>query len=775
MRFLSDIGRDARLAIRGWKRAPGFALAAILTLALGIGANAAIFSIVNSVLLRPLPFADPGTLVQLSLSSPAEPGYPPTFSMAGDLDLWRRGATSLAGASTYSTFSQHLRWHTGPEQVATVRADRSLFGLLGTDALVGRTFHDGDPEDVVVVSYGFWQHHFAGDRGAIGQTITLDNRPFTLIGVMPEEFEFPFRTTRTDLWTPWVPSANRNSRLDAMIGRLRPGVSVDAARSELSGLSARPEAPGRRANVTPLVEYTTGAVRRSLFMLLGAVGFVLLVACANVANLLLARATARRRDVAVRVALGAGRARLVRQFLTESVLLAFAGGVVGAAVGIWMLPVLRGLASGLPRSWAIGVDWRVFAFLLAACAGTGIVFGLAPALHGLRRDVQRDLKSGERGSVAPRLRDGLVVTEIAVAFVLLVGAALLARTLINLQSEPAGFDADGVVTIHVVVPDAQTSHALVDRVAQVPGVTAAGFTSLLPLQNSNWNGRFRVTGRTIEGAAEFRYITPDYFRAIGVAFVRGRAFTAADTSSAPKVLLINDAFARKYFPGEDPVGQELHDRGTIIGVVGDVRQASLDRPAEPELYYPVAQNFAQLRSVGSVLVVRSAMPADSLLTSVRQAISEVSPDQPTFRAATLREVVSESLGSQRFYLTVMGVFAMIGTALAAAGIYGVVAYSVALRTREFGIRLALGADGRRVIRLVVRRGALLVGAGLTLGAIGAVLLARFLSGLLYGVTPTDVATMAGVASVLAAVAMTACFIPARRAGRVDPVIALRAE
>jgi predicted permease len=778
MQWTENTVQDLRFALRGWRRTPGFAIAAIATLALGIGANTAIFSVVSGVLLRPLPFPHPNRLAQLYETSPAEPRLPLLYVVYRDLENWRANAASFQGMATYSSYSQNLQDAAETEQVATTRAERSLFGVLGVGAMLGRTFAEGDPPDVVVVSAGFWRRHFGGDRSAIGRKLTLDGQFFTVIGVMPEEFQFPYRSSRTELWTPWsMPqNLNPNARLDAVVGRLKPGIAVETARNELSVLSGR-MAPGRSAVVTPLADVVGGPVRNSLLVLLGAVGLVLLVACANVANLLLARAAARSREVAIRMAVGAGRWRLIRQFLAESLLLALSGGLIGLGIGKWGSSLLVELAGAqIPRAWEIGFDWRVFAFLLAMCLVTGVGFGIAPAIGAARGDVLRSLKPGERGSAARgRLRDGLVVAEVALAFVLLAGAGLLLRTFLNLQSTPTGLQAENVLTLHMVVAGADESRALEERVSQIPGVRAAGFISLLPLQNSNWNGRFTVTGRPGEGGAEFRYVTPGYFRTMGIPLLRGRGLSDRDTSAAPKVLLINEAFARQYFPNEDPVGQVLTGRGTIVGVVGDVRQARLDRPAVAEIYYPVAQNFAQIRSLGSTMLVSGHLPPESLVSAVRRAIREVNPKQAVFRVQTMEGVIADSLATQRLYLWLLGLFAALGTLLAAAGIYGVIAYLVTLRTQEFGIRMALGADAGRVLRLVMGRGGLLVSLGLAIGLGGAAALTRFLKTVLYGVTPTDPLTFGAMALLLAAAALSACLVPARRAARVDPAVALRSE
>lgn len=768
--------QDLRFALRGWGRAPGFALAAIATLALGIGANTAIFSVVSGVLLRPLPFVNSERLVQVYETQPRDRFHmgfdgPVVYQ---DFDEWRTQSRLFEGMITYTNSSRNLQGLGEPEQVATVAAERGLFGLLGVAALAGRTFGEGDPLNVVVASYGFWKGHFGGDRSAIGRSITLDEHPFTLIAVMPEGFEFPYRSPRTDLWVPWDAPADLrhrpNGRLDAVVARLKPGVETEAARQELASMEG-PSQARREVRIRPLKDVVSGSVRHSLLVLLGAVGMVLLVACVNVANLLLARTASRGREIAIRAALGAGRFRLMRQFLTESLLLALGGGVAGLAIGMWGSRVLATTAAAqIPRAQEIGLDWRVFAFLLAVCVTTGVGFGLAPAMAAARGGAS----ALKRRSVSTALRDALVVVEVALAFVLLAGAGLLLRTFLNLQRTNPGLNAANVLTVHLVVSSARESMAIEERVAQISGVRAAGLISLLPLQNSGWYGGFTIAGRAGVFQTELRYVTPGYFRAMGIPLRLGREFSSRDGPDVPRVILVNEALARQYFPNEDPVGRKT-DRGTIIGVVGDVRQDALSVPAKPEIYYTVAQNFAQIRSHGSTLVVRGHGPPEALVGAIRAAVREVSPGQALFRVATMKRVIEDSLADHRLYTWLLGLFAAMGTLLAAAGIYGVIAYLVALRTQEFGIRMALGADAGRVLRLVMTRGARLVAVGLAVGVGGAAALTRVLRGVLYGVAPTDPVTFGTMAAVLAAVALTACLVPARRAAQVDPSVALRIE
>jgi predicted permease len=773
-RWAEDAVQDLWFARHSWRKAPGFAVAAMATLALGIGSNTAIFSVVSGVLLRPLPFAHPESLVQLDEIQPRTrfgPGFDGTV-VYQDFEEWRSKNRHFEAMVTYTNSSRNLQSAGEPEQVMTVPAERGLFRLLGVAAMAGRTFDEGDPSTVAVASHGFWQGLLGGDRSAIGRGITLDGQSFTLIGVMPEGFQFPYSSSAIGLWIPWEAPPDLRShptrRLEAVVARLKPGVSMEAARQELAAMEA-PSQGGRLVRIQELKDVVSAPARQSLVVLLGAVGMVLLVACVNVSNLLVARTASRSREIAIRTALGAGRFRLVRQFMTESLLLGFCGGTAGLAISVWgRSAMIKLVVAQIPRAAEIGLDWRVFAFLLTVCVVTGIGFGLAPAIAAARG--ADALKS--RG-VGAAFRDALVVVEIALAFILLAGAGLLLRTFLNLQRTDPGLQAQNVLTAHVVVSGARESMALEERARQIPGVRAAGLVSLLPLQNSGWSA-----GTTIPGQGwietQLAFVTPGYFRAMGIPLRRGREFSPRDGPDASRVILVNEALVQQCFPNEDPIGRST-DRGAIIGVVGDVRQATLSVPAKPEIYYPVAQNFGQIRSYGSTLVVRSSGPPAALAGAVRAAVREVIPGQAVFRVATMQNVIEESLAKPRAYTWLVSFFAAMGTLLAIAGIYGVIAYLVGLRTREFGIRMALGADTRHVVQLVIGRGAVLVALGLALGISGAATVTRVLQGTLYGMAATDPVTFATMATALAAVAMGACLVPARRAARVDPAAALRAE
>jgi predicted permease len=787
---------DVRQAIRVFKNAPGVAFLIILTLGLGIGANTAIFSVVSGVLLRPLPFAKPQGLVQIY-----ETFLPSGYGTVSypTLQDWRAQNSSFETLVAYQNLSKSLQDNSSAERIATVSADRDVFQMLGVAPIAGRTFRSDDPPQVAVVSEGFWKRRFADDPALVGKNITLDGESFTVIGIVPQSFQFPYRASVTEIWIPLViDPALKGERGDHYLmvtGRLKSGASIESARQDMGVIAKRLEQqyPGNNAGrgvlLTPLNEVVVGSARSSLLILLGAVGLVLLIACANVANLLLARAAARTREVAIRMALGAGRMRLIRQFLTESVMLALAGGALGLLFGVWGTELLVKLAaSQIPRSWEIGMDWRVFCFLVAVCIVTGIGFGLAPALAASGVDVAPSMKeSGGRGSAGRgqgRLRDVLVVAEIALAFVLLIGAGLMLRAFYALQHTGTGLAVENVLTLRMTLArsrygtdEAAARHyrEIEERVGQIPGVTSAGFIDILPLQAWGNNGNLVIDGRPQDKSGndplvELRSVSPDYFRTMGVPVLRGRDFNAQDKNDSTAVALINAAAARAYFGGEDPVGKKTN-RGTIIGVVADVRQASLDQAPLAELYQVLTQGAPQAMT----LAVRSQLPPSAMTGAVREAIRQVDSTQAIFNVKSMNQVVMDSLGEWNLYSWLLGLFAGLALVLALAGIYGVISYAVTARTPEFGIRLALGADGRKLLGLVLGHGSILIAIGLVVGVGGAVALTRLLKSLLAGVSPLDPATFSVAAVLLAAIALAGCMVPARRAMNVDPMIALRSE
>ncbi len=806
--WIDDVVRDVRFAARTLRRTPGFTIVAVSSLALATGATTAIFSIVNSVLLKPLPFEAPDRLVQVygrawredrgGLADPLNGPVAPA-----ELEEYARQSRSFDGFAGYALTTRHLEGPSGPERLTAVQADLGFFTLLGVDAIVGRTFRLDDPQEVAVISARLWLSRFDGDPSLPGRTVTLDGRTFTVLGVVPESFQFPFRAgsllpgalpeTRTDLWIPLEPlrtpsSAQLRRGRFSVVGRLKPDVEIATADAELSTIARRVEEQYRGTDVrvgvrlVPLTDVVLGRVSRSLWLLFAAVGLVLATACANVATLLLARMSVRTREVVTRAALGASPRRLVRQFLAESLLVSLAGGLFGVAIARWGTDLLVALGSTqIPRAHEIALDWRAFLFLLAVCLVTAVLFGLAPALAAGRVDVQAVTKdSGGHatlGGTYGRLRDALVIVEVALAFVLALGAGMVVREVIRLRNVDTGMVTSRVLTLHVT-PRATPAdyYAIEARVARLPGVAGAGFTQLVPLQNWGWEADFSVRGRPREDSSErlvagLRYVTPGYFRALGIPIRKGRSFNEGDTAETPRVILVNEALARRYLRDMDPVGVEL-DRGTIVGVVGDVRHAGLDRPAEPEIYYPAAQNVTMAPDIGMSLIVHSWGRPEAQANAVRSSVRAINPNLAIFNVKTMEEVLGDSLWELNLYLWLIGLFAALALVLAAIGLYGVVSFGVTSRMREFAVRLALGASPGDVARLVFARGARLAGAGLSGGALGALALAPFVQKLPIGGSAGPTIFML-ISAALLAIAVLACLTPAIRVARVNPATALR--
>ncbi len=804
---MDTFGQDLRIALRSLRKSWSFTVVALLCLALGTGATTAIFTVVNAVLLRPLPYPEPEQLVRIYETQINDERWSGSASPANYLD-WRRDATAFEQLVAYDRGSANLSGNGAPERLTAVRATANLFAALRVAPALGRTFLAGEDEPgaphVVVLSDAVWRTRFGADRGLVGRAITLDGESYTVIGIMPPAFAFP-AARPTDVWLPlaFTPeeAAVRGNHFLQVVGRLKPGVTLTAARAQLRQIAARlarqypDDQATRTVKLLSLHDDLFGSLRPRLLVLLGASALVLLVACVNVANLLLARAATRRREVAVRAALGAGRARLVRQFLTESVVLALAGTAAGLALargGVHALVTLA--ARSVPSARPVNFDAGVFAFAVAVAVLTGIAFGLVPALQGARVSPRDGLAEGGRagsaGRAQQRLRGGLVAAELALALVLVIGAGLLVKAFVRLAATPSGLRTDHVLTLHVSLPERQYDghmadrfyRPVLDRVTALPGVTAAGWISVLPIQDYWYNGSFAIEGRPPaprgqEPVAEHREVSPGYFTALGIPIRAGRNFSEQDAAGAPLAVIVNEALVRKYFPHEDPIGQRLVIdtlKLTIVGVAGDVRGAGLDQAPMPEFYVSYLQLPEFLPSAMS-LVVRATVPPESLTPAVRGAIQSIDPTQPIYDVETMDQVVSASLADRRLYLWLLGAFAGIALVLAAAGIYGVTSYLVAQRTREMGIRLALGAEARSLVALVVRQGAQVAALGTLAGLAGAYALTRLLSSLLYGVSATDPAVFAGVAALLAGVALVACYVPARRVTRVDPTIALREE
>jgi predicted permease len=803
--WLDDLGRDVRFGLRSLLRSPAFTAVAILCLALGIGANAAIFSVLNAVLLRPLPYPEPERLVRLwesmdnftgTVSVPNYRDWVQQQTGFEQLAAWRRGSANLQGTGE-------------PERIRSVESTPNLFSVLGRGPRLGRVFDPAQDEpgkaQVAVISEGLWRTRFGADSGVVGHTLRLDGRQYEVIGVMPASFDFPSGWSRTDVWLLYVPSPDdlrqRGNHFLNVGGRLKRGVSLEQATAQLKTVAALlakqypAEQAGRSVKTLPFQEAVVGNVRPALLILFGAVALVLLIACANVANLLLARAAVRQREVAIRLALGAGRSRLIRQFLVESLVLAFAGSILGLLLARLSLAGLAPLAEGaLPLAGGIPLDFRVFVFLLGVALLSGLAFGIVPALQAARGDLRDSLTEAGKSTSSSgqqRFRSGLVVIEIAVTLVLLVGAGLLLRGFRTLSGTEPGLVAGNVLTVHMAVPapqlataTARTFRPVLEAVRRLPGVRAAAVVSILPIQNAWTNGNYLVVGRPApppgkEPMAEIRVASPQFFQALGIPVQRGRDFQERDGENGLRVVIVNHAFVRRTFPDADAIGQRLSFGGpkeyTIVGVVGDVRQAGLDQQPLAEIYFPYGDaDHAHLLDDAS-LAVQSAGPPGSLAGPIRKAVRGVDSGLPLYQVLTMEEVIDESLAGRRLNLWLLGIFAGIALVLSAAGLYGVISYLVAQRTREIGVRVALGAQKWDVIGLVMRQGAALAAAGIVLGLLGALAFTRVLESLLYGVSARDPLTYAALAALFAAVALVATWLPAERASKVDPILAIRNE
>jgi len=817
--MIGHLEQDLRYGGRMLAKQPGFTLVAIITLALGIGANTAIFSIVNGLLLRPLPYRDSERLAIIWTHSPG----------ANVVQDWPSPGQFLAVKANNSVFealalaqgrSVILTGQETPERLGAVVASSAVFSLLGVQAASGRVFlpeedAPGKPP-TVILSHDLWQRRFGGDPKVLGRQLTLNGTSYTIVGVMPDNFSLGYEVMPTvgavaqaELLLPLPLSAERmNNHGDEnynVLARLKPGVTIAQAQNELNQAAHRlgQEFPDRYPasrrfsySIRPLLEQVVGDVRLALYVLLGAVGCVLLIACANVANLLLARAAAREKEIAIRTAMGAGRWRVVRQLLTESVLLALLGGALGLLLAVWGLDGLRWLNPGnIPRLQNIGIDGRVLAFTSAVVLLTGVLFGLAPALRNSQVDLTATLKEGGRSLVSGqhRLRNLLVIAEIAVSLVLAVGAGLLIRSFARVQQVEPGFAPQQVLSLRLAVfgpayrEDARRAsfyQQLLERVRRLPGVESAGSVDILPLAGGiSWGG---ITIEGYDPAAGQRAIQADqrtasvgYFETMKIPLIRGRFFTEQDTKEATQVIVIDENMARTYWPNADPIGKRLKRGGagstnpwlTIVGVVGNVKQYALDTDSRVAIYSPHQQTPAG----GMYLAVRTQADPASLIAAVTREARAMEPNVPIYDVKTMEQWLSESLARRRFAMIALGLFAVVAMLLAAVGIYGVMSYTVAQRTREIGIRVALGAQTGDVLRLVVGQGMTLAGVGVGLGLVAAFVVTRVMVSLLFGVGTTDPVTFAGIALLLASVALLACYLPARRAAKVDPMVALRYE
>jgi len=807
---MSLLWQDVRYGARGLARSPGFTLVAALTLALGIGANTAVFSVVNAVLLRSLPYAHADRLVAVWAHDAKAQDDHSYFSGPAVCDFreQNRSFESLTGFSPRWSFN--LKGEGEPERIYGFFASANFVETLGVAPLLGRGFtaendRPGAPL-VALLSYGLWQRRFGGDPGIVGKAINLDDGPVTVVGVLPADFRMLDGTVRGEVAEIWLPlelnpavQRGRQVRLCSMIGRLRPGLAREQAQAEFSGIAGQlaqqyPDSDANiGANLVPLQEEVTGKARPLLLALAGAVGLVLLIACANVANLMLARATARHRALAIRAAMGAGRGRLVRELLTESTLLSLLGGAGGVALAVWGVRVLVALApAALPRREEIAVDGAVLFFTLAMALVTSALFGLIPAMQASRVQVSDALKEGSRGTGGAgrhRLRSALVVVEVALALVVVIGASLLIRSFIKLQGVDPGFRVENIVAMDLssLGPDAARRSAMMEdlysRLRALPGVTAAGEVSRLPLAGvggnpaSNLQIEKRPVPRGQEPQIDFRRASREYFRAMSIPLLAGRMFQQSDDArpDVPAVAILNQAAVEKFFPGEEPLGQRIQLGGgawfTIIGIVGNIRHVGLSMRPRPEAYMHTLQGPLN----NPQLVVGTAGDAAAAIHSIRGVIRAVDPNIVISRVSTMEEVRYQSLSGPRFSTILFGVFAVLALALGLVGIYGVMAYSVTQRTHEIGIRMALGALRGDVLRMVVGHGMKLAGTGAAIGLIAAFAITRVMSALLYETSPTDPLTFAAVVTLLLAVALLACAVPALRATRVDPLVALRYE
>jgi len=805
--MLVDLIQDLRYGARMLAKNVGFTAIAVLALALGIGANTAMFSVIDAVLLRPLPYSDANQLVLVASTWERGGITTPYSSSPPDFFDWRDQNRSFSSMFAYYVNEYALTGRAEARRVRAVLATAAMFSTLQGRPLLGREFL---PEEnrkganhVVVLSYRFWQAEFDGMPGVIGRTIELDSEPYTVIGVMPEEFGFPLRAG--DVYMPIgfddKVMTQRGAHYVLVLGRLRGGVSLAQANDDLGRIMAqlrklypdKDEKWGVRTDRWSRA--LVGDIRPALLVLLGAVGLVALIACANISNLLLARATTRHRELAMRMALGAARARLVRQMLTEGLLLALLAGAASLLLAHWALTaiVLFG-PKDIPRLSSVGLNGAVLVFTLGISVVSATLFGLIPALRSSGMDVSGLLKmSASSSRQAGRARNALLIAEVALSMTLLAGAGLLVRSFVRLSSLSPGFDAKGVLTLDISVPDAHYKNSLAlqsywDEVfatlRSLPGVALVGAVTPLPLSGDDFSSSFRVEGRSVpekdEPSAEVRWATPDYFRSMAIPLRRGRVFSDADRLGAERVLLISEGAVRTFFPAGDAMGRKItfgarggyeKNEGVIVGIVGDVRHYGLDAPVPPIFYVPLAQGGMD----GATVVVRARGLPAALGQPALKLLQGIDRDALVGEPVLLETLVADSLGQRRFYLMLLGAFAALALVLAVVGLYGVISYSVAQRTQEIGIRMALGATRRQVLSIVMRRGLLLVGLGLAAGQVMALMLNRTLKGLLVGVSSTDPLALVATGALLLFASVLACYVPARRATKVDPLVALRYE
>ena len=814
--------QELKFAIRALLKTPGFTAVALITVALAIAANTAVFSLVNALLIKPLPYKDPQKLVLLFEKFSAMGLDQIPVSVPEYLD-YEKQLTSYEGVGAFTFVNFNLTGGDMPERIQGAVLTPSVFGVLGVQPIKGRVFNQdefGEGKDsVIVISERLWKRRFNSDPQLVGQQLSINGLSFTVVGIMPSSFEFPLPlfgvqggtfAQRADIWKPVAfteqERANRGSRSYGVVGRLKPGVTLKQAQAELNTVVASwfPLHPKNYeaatkfgAELYPFQDLVVGPMRGALWILLGAVGVVLLIACANLTTMLLARAGARERETAIRLALGAGRTQLIRQMLAESLLLAVVGALAGVMLAFWGIDLLRSIgAQTVPRIAEVAIDLRVLLVTLTVSVATGIIFGLVPALASGKPELTEALKEGGRGSTSGvrrnRIRNALVVGEVAVALVLLVGAGLLLKSFARLQSVHPGFDTKNVLTMELALPLLKYPAGkpvgdffaeATRRVKTLPGVEAASFTSILPLSGTNSDSSFSIEGRDsvaeqVFPDEEIRTVTAEYFNALKVPLLRGRFFNDADQFEAPWVVIVNKAFADKWWPNQDALGKRIAFGNptapdvkwiTVVGIVGDIRHRGLDVEPKPEFYFPHSQRRGNRFMI---LAARSTQDPRSLTSAIRREISAIDPDIPVANVRTLEQVTADSIAPRRLSVVLIAVFAGVALVLASVGIYGVMSFLVVQRTHELGVRLALGAQRRDVLVLVLGRAAKLVAIGSAIGLVLAVISSRALQSMLYNVAAVDPSTFVLVTIALAFVALLASYIPARRATKADPMIAL---
>jgi putative ABC transport system permease protein len=820
----STVWQDVRYGMRMLLKNPGITIVVTIALALGIGANTAIFSVVNAVLIRPLPYDESERLVFLNEKSPVLDEMSISYPNFTD---WREQNHSFEKMGVYNRGSYNLTGAGEPERIITAQMSADLFSALRVNALYGRVFTNDEDKPggtpVVVLSYALWQRRFGGQTSILNQAITLNGKSYTVIGIMPQSFAFP---SRAEMWVPvgqlsdqasWKARSNHQGLYG--VARLKPGVTFEQSDADLNTIAANLEKQypdsnaGNRVRLRPLIEIFVVDVRQALWVIFAAVGFVLLIACANIANLLLARATARKKEMAIRTAVGASRWRIARQLLTESVLLSLIGGTIGLLFAHWGIKLILYVSpNAIPRSREIGLNWTVLGFTAGISVLTGILFGLVPAIQAGEVDVHETLKETGRGTSGRQwLRSSLVVVEVATTLVLLIGAGLMIRSFYLLQKVNPGFSHEHLTSFSISLPqkkyatdDAQASffNQLLENIRGLPGVESTAAASGLPLGNNGWQTSFTIDGqppppRDQVPLMEACLVTPDYFRAMNIPVLRGRVFTDRDDRShlagkdlskldenqramaGVNSIVIDEEFARRYWPNEDPIGKHIRLGGDnngplleVLGVVGRVKMESLNQNSDRVQGYFA---YAQSPQAGMTVIIKGASDPNQLISSVRGVVKQIDSDQPIYNPRTMNEIRAESVASERLNLTLLSIFAGIALVLAIVGIYGVMSYSVTQRTHEIGIRMAIGARPGDVFRMILGHGMKLALIGIAIGLLGAFILTRFMATMLFGVAPTDATTFTGISLLLIAIALLACYLPGRRATKVEPTISLRYE